>query len=246
MQLHCPKCKQPLHLKGKTYACENRHTFDQAKQGYVNLLLKQKASGDDEIMVQARHDFLHKGHYQPLATFLLDLMEAFPHDNIIDAGCGEGYYTNQIERGLLSQVMGFDVSKLALQKASRDNKQVNYAVASIFDMPVADACADIVLNVFAPIATTEFARVLHDEGYLIVVGPGVQHLQELKHVLYEEVRLNEITHIESDLFTLIDEFRLEYPIELTSQEEINNLFMMTPYYYKTSVEDGNKLKQCGT
>ncbi|MGL5541334.1 MAG: putative RNA methyltransferase [Erysipelotrichaceae bacterium] len=242
MKLLCPLCKQPLTLHERTFGCDNHHTFDQAKQGYVNLLLKQKASGDNQEMVIARQQFLQKGHYEPLVTFLQDLLDSFPNEVIVDAGCGEGYYTNQIAGALASTVFGFDVSKVALQKAAKSKAGVQYAVASIFEMPLANESADVVLNVFAPIAAEEFARILKEDGLLVVVGPGVNHLLELKKAIYEEVVLNEEHTLESEHFTLIDHFRLHYNITLNSQEEIQHLFTMTPYYYKTKAEDAKKLE----
>ncbi len=95
-QLICPLDKQPLQLNERTWCCDNGHSFDIAKQGYVNLLPVQnkrsKDPGDSKAMVQARREYLNKGYYQPLAQALADTVLAMGSQALLDAGCGEGYY----------------------------------------------------------------------------------------------------------------------------------------------------------
>lgn len=239
--LRCPNCEKPLNKEGASYVCENHHCFDVAKSGYTNLYLKHKQSGDDEAMVKARTQFLEKGYYEPLRELLSDLCDSFPNEVMVDAGAGEGYYTNEIQKRLRNQIYGFDVSKIALQKAAKANKKVHYFVASIFDMPLYDASVDLILSVFAPLAIEEFKRVLKEDGMLITVTPGPNHLIELKRAIYDDVIVNEAEQIKDEELKIIDKIDYNYQVTITSQEDLQNLFKMTPYYYKTSKEDAMKL-----
>lgn len=241
LMFRCPTCKEELNIEHKSYKCSNNHTYDISKEGYVNLHLNHKQGGDDEGMVKARSSFLEQDFYHPLREFILDLCSAFPHDTMVDAGCGEGYYTNYLQASLNNEIYAFDLSKVALQKASKANKKVHYALSSIFDLPLVSSSTNLILSMFAPIALEENHRILKEDGLLLVVCPGSNHLKELKEVVYNEVRLNEVVLLKSENFQVIDEFKLEYVIDLKDNTTIKNLFLMTPYTYKTSKEDYKKL-----
>ena len=144
----CPVCKNKLNKTGKSLICSNGHCFDMAKSGYVNLLLKSTGGnhGDNKLMVSARRDFLDKGYYEPLREAIVKMCREFTAtgDIIVDCGCGEGYYTSKIAEVLPDRtVCGFDISKDALAVAAKRNKTVEYAVASSFDIPLPDSCADM-------------------------------------------------------------------------------------------------------
>lgn len=239
----CPHCKGQLHKKENAYVCEKGHHFDVAKQGYTFLLLPSlKQSGDNKEMVQARTRFLQRDLYHPLREHLVEYVQEMPSNIVVDAGCGEGYYTNYLQNKLQNQVYAFDMSKEALKVAARHNKNVEYFVASIFQLPLAEESVDVVLNVFAPFAQEEFARVLKSGGYVIKVDPNKQHLYELKQALYEDVYENEVLKIESELFVLEKFEEITFTMTLDKQG-IQDLFQMTPYYYKTKEEKKEALKQ---
>lgn len=250
----CQVCKKGLKKADKMLACENNHCYDLAKQGYVNLLQTQKSSakrhGDDKIMVKSRQEFLDKGYYKPL----LDAVASVVLDNatddmcIIDAGCGEGYYTQGIElllnsKGIYPKIAAVDISKDSLIGASRRSKSIELAVASVFDIPVADNKIDIILNLFAPMAIDEFMRILKSGGILISVVPLERHLWNLKASIYDKPYENEVKVEQFNGFELVNEQKLCSNIELSSNEDITSLFMMTPYYYKTSKSDQQKLAE---
>lgn len=249
-ELMCPVCGLTLRLEGKTYRCEKGHCFDCAKSGYVNLLPPApggKRHGDDKLMVKARTDFLDKGFYDPLAEciaeFTADCKEETLH--IIDAGCGEGKYTVDVldhltACGKTADIVGIDISKEALICAARRSKEVKLCVASTAHMPLADGCADVVLNIFSPLMVEEFARVLKPGGCLICAVPLEKHLWELKALIYDTPYENPTPSVELSGFTLIERQDLRYEIELNSGEEIADLFKMTPYYYKTGIADQKK------
>lgn len=234
--LICPVCKKALNKKEKEYICEGNHHFDIAKQGYCNLYLKSsKVSGDNKEMVVARNEFLSKGYYEPLAKKIVSILQEINHEVIVDAGCGEGYYTNYIKQQLNTKIYGFDLSKDALKIASRNNKLNQYFVNSIFDLPIQSESIDVALNIFAPFAQEEFQRIIKKDGYVIKVDPNIKHLQQLKEELYEQSYDNEILSIQSDCYTLIKHEEIEFDMHL-KQEDIKCLLMMTPYYYKSKKE----------
>lgn len=241
--LICPVCHKTLKKQENRYVCENKHSFDVAKQGYTNLYLKSSAhSGDNKEMVKARTDFLNKGFYQPLRDSIIDWIKQLNIETIIDAGCGEGYYTNEIQKELNNCIYAFDLSKEALKYAARQNKNVNYYISSIFELPIEKKSSDLVLNVFAPFAQEEFYRVLNKNGYVMKVDPAKDHLYEMKEVLYDTVLLNDEIKEENEFFKLIEKRYVCFSMNLMA-EDIKNLFKMTPYYYKTSIYSKNKLLQ---
>ncbi len=243
----CPVCTLPLQCTDKTYSCDNGHVFDISKYGYVNLLMSQQSSlkrhGDDKAMVQARRDFLSKGFYQPLRDALCAVVNSnvLPGSVIADIGCGEGYYLNAISEQNCFDIYGIDISKDALRYASRLIKNGEFSVASAFSLPFADSSADCILNVFAPSAYEEFSRVLKPTGVLIKAVPLKEHLWGLKQALYDEPYKNKPEIKNDNLFSLVSVRELKYTINLNNSEDIKNLFMMTPYFYKTGKSETEKL-----
>lgn len=241
----CPVCKSGLSDNGKSYICENGHCFDKAKSGYVNLLLNSGSGrhGDDKLMVRARTEFLNAGYYALLAEKLKETVSSLCGKSsvIIDAGCGEAYYSAQIQEAVNCSLIGIDISKDALIAAAKRSKALSLAVASTASMPVQDKCADLVLNIFSPLFAEEFARVLKDVGYLVRVVPLEKHLWELKARIYEEPYENDKPDTELSGFELIENCELKYEICIEDSSLINDLFMMTPYYYKTGENDQKKL-----
>ncbi len=250
----CPNCSCALEKKGNSFFCENRHCFDIAKQGYINLLQSNQSSskhhGDDRLMVKARRDFLEKGFYSELKDRLCDDIThcAEKPSVLIDAGCGEGYYTRAVAESLkrknaLSAAGGIDISKDAVSAAAKAGGNIQYAVASVYDMPVKSETADIVLNIFAPGAFDEFYRILTPGGLLVVVYPLENHLIELKQAVYDEVYKNDSIPSVPKGFSLISSREIKQVLHLESNEDIVNLFKMTPYYYKTGADDQKKLER---
>ena len=243
----CPVCKQKLNKTEKQFVCSQGHSFDISKDGYVNLLMSQQSSakrhGDDKLMVRSRRSFLEKGFYENLSNKLCDTVKnnVMPRSVIIDVGCGEGYYSSAICKALPTDFYGVDISKDALRYASKSMKEGQFAVASAFNLPFEDSGVDCVLNVFAPSAYDEFYRVLKENALLIKAVPLEDHLWGLKSVLYDKPYKNKPEIRNEELFQLVSEEEIKYEINLTDSEDIMNLFRMTPYYYKTSREDAEKL-----
>lgn len=249
----CPVCGKKLDLSGNSYVCEKGHSFDRARNGYVNLLLSKHMGktvhGDNKLMVQARRDFLNKGYYSPLCDALCDAVSHnLSGSVIIDAGCGEGYYTAAIidklkDNGTEPLVCGIDISKTAVEYCSKRIKSAELAVASVFHIPVADSSCDMLVTLFAPYCGEEFQRVLRKGGIMIMAIPSEEHLWELKQAIYDTPYKNEVKPYELEGFELVSRKRVTYEMHLYSQEDINALFSMTPYYYRTGREQQERLSQ---
>lgn len=260
----CPVCGEKLGLdkapllaiEANTAKCPKNHCFDISAKGYINLLLSQhknvKDPGDSKEMVAARRDFLNSGAYQPLLNGLCkaaeELTDSLPSPVIADCGCGECYYTAGVcdylkECGKAPEIFGIDISKnaLAAAKARVKPRGITTAVASVFRMPIKSGSVDIAAVVFAPFQTDELSRILKKDGCVITAIPAERHLQGLREVLYNEPRMNEVKPYEIDGFEFLGKDEVSYTLEITDQEQLNALFMMTPYFYKTSREDCNKL-----
>ena len=245
----CPVCRFPLETDGRTYKCKNNHSFDISKFGYVNLLMSNRSSekrhGDDRLMIRSRRDFLSKGYYSFLLRELCLICDKYlkPGAALLDAGCGECYYSSGIlEKNPGYEMSGVDISKDALEFAHKRGVGFPLAVASLFSLPYSDGDFDCVLNCFSPKAEEEFARVLKPDGILIRVVPLEEHLFSLKAAVYDKPYLNE--HPEADVngFTLKEYREIRSELVFDNSEDILNLFRMTPYYYKTGREDQQKLE----
>ena len=238
----CPICGQSMERGEHTYRCQSGHCFDIAKEGYVNLLPANRrhsdAPGDDKNMVNARTRFLSGGWYDPLRNELKRLAEKYLPEKgtLIDAGCGEGYYTevlSSVTVGKGGAAGGIDLSKAAAKKAAKRCCNAEIAVASVYHMPLADQSADLLTDCFAPLALEEYYRVLRPGGVFLYVVPGRKHLWEMKEVLYEHPYVNEQKTEEYAGFGMIEETPLEFICNLGSGEDISALFQMTPYAWKT-------------
>lgn len=244
MILRCPKCLKELVQNDSRYVCINNHSFDIAKEGYASLLLNnRKHTGDDKKMAKARKDFFSHDYYHVLKDAILDIIKDLEVKVIVDAGCGEGYYTNYLKSHLDADIYGFDMSKYALMYASKRNHDVHYFTASLFDMPLCDHSTDLILSIFAPIAHDEFKRVLRDDGYFIKVSPLPRHLWELKMALYDKPYENMIKDEDDPCLNKLFERHVEDYVTIDNHEDIEALFMMTPYYYRSPKSTFDKLSK---
>lgn len=219
------------------------HCYDRAKSGYLNLTSPKDGEGDLKDAVRARKLFLEAGYYQPLSKAVNALLEACGASVVVDAGCGEGYYTNRMSEG--RAVLGVDLSRAGIDLAAKAAKQATrdtaFAVASLYTLPVQNESVDAVTNLFAPCAEQEFLRVLKQGGYVILVGAGERHLLGLKQILYDDPYLNPGRADLPTSMKLIRRERLTYPITVEGRERIDALFSMTPYYWRTSLEGQKRL-----
>ena len=254
--LACPVCAAPLRVSdgGGSLLCAGdpatgrAHCFDGAASGYLPLSPRHTGGGDAKEAVRARTAFLSGGYYASAAEAVVRAVAAHTPTGgrVLDAGCGEGYYSNQILAAGY-RVMGVDLSKFAVEAAAKAARAARnaaggvastslYAVGSVFELPVRGGCFDTVTNIFAPCAPAEYARVLRQGGHLVVVGAGERHLLGLKALLYDDPYLNDPRRDlpeEGDGFTLVGIDRVSFTATVKGREHIAALFSMTPYYWRT-------------
>ena len=248
----CPVCGASLERRDRAYACCRGHSYDVAREGYTYLLPPNQkhsaAPGDDRRMAQARREFLSKGYYAPLLNTICCqvLTRCGEEPVILDAGCGEGYYTSGVcqalrKAGRRPRMAETDISKFILRAAARREKGVEFAVASSYHLPLADGGVDLLLDCFSPLALEEFRRVLRPGGTFLYVVPGPNHLWELKQVLYDRPYPNEERETPYEGFSYEEIVPVDTMFTLSGQTDIQNLFRMTPYYWKTPRTGGERL-----
>lgn len=253
----CPVCGGVLTRQERIYRCEQGHSYDMAREGYTYLLPPNQkhsaAPGDDKAMAAARRAFLSRGYYAPLLHTLSTQMAARAGEEpvIVDAGCGEGYYTSGIRSGLEAagkqpRMAGIDISKAILRLAAKQDPKVEFAVASCYHLPVPDGTADLLLDCFSPLAVEEFRRVLKPGGWFFYVVPGPQHLWEMKEVLYDAPYPNEEKETPYPGFAYEEIVPVEFTLHLENQADIQSLFRMTPYFWKTPKSGSERLALLNT
>lgn len=240
----CPICNQPLTVLERSAICVSKHNFDRAKSGYFNFLLKNQTilRGDHPTQIDARRNFLSKDFYLPLANQVNKMIASHKPSSLIDAGCGEGYYTHAIKKdNPTCQVYGFDISKEAVEKAAKQNREIHYCVSSVNRLPYRNNSSDMITSLFAPIDEVEFLRVLRVNGILLVISAHPQHLLELKEVAYDTIVKHEHTSLSNAKLKLLNFEEFSFTLNLT-QPDITNLFNMTPYGFRTSAKGKERVE----
>lgn len=250
--LRCPICRKPMAVEvGRSLICtgERRHCFDFSASGYVNLSLpNQSGGGDSKQAVRARSRFLDQQHYRPISLAVCEMLREVLGDRnslVVDAGCGEGYYSDRIAAEGYA-VVGVDLSKFAVDAASKranaaGRENAFYAVSSVYELPFADGSVQAVTNLFAPCVESEYSRVLENGGFLLIAQAGEDHLMGLKRILYKETKQNGERADLPQTMKKYKERRVRYTVLVEGREAIADLFAMTPYYWRTSPEDAQKL-----
>ena len=250
-QLICPLCQETLlenlpqeegiQHSNRVWRCVNNHSFDVAREGYLNLHLvqhkKSKDPGDNPEMVKARREFLHANYYQPLRDAIIELLKPLHATSLLDIGCGEGYYTSSF-RQIIDDVIGLDIAKPAIQLSAKKFKNITWLVGSGAMLPIATASVDIVSSMFSPLPIAEMARVLKPEGYVLVATPAPTHLWTMREGLFGEVQAHEPDKFLAgfdELFTLHSRTEVSFPLSLSNQA-LKDLLCMTPYVWKAKPE----------
>lgn len=242
MLLRCPVCSRPLAREASLWRCADGHSFDIARQGYVNLLPADRKHsrnpGDSRLAVQARRVFLDGGCYAPLAERVAALTAQERPAVVLDAGCGEGYYLGAVGRACPDALrVGVDISKDAVRYAAGRDKSALWLTASAAALPLDAQSCDVVLCLFAYTFPAEFARVLRPGGLLIQVLAGERHLEGLKSVIYPTLLQREKPQ-QTALAGFVPAGRelLEIPFTLRDPAQIAALLAMTPHYWRISKE----------
>ena len=250
--LACPIDGLPIETQGAQRRCAAGHSFDMARDGYCNFLVVQhKASrdpGDSKQMVAARRRFLDAGHFQPIANLVFEAVrnclkpaEAIAF-NVVDAGCGEGYYLDHLGRLAAASpqtgtigLAGIDVSKWAVKAAARRKVSATWLVANNRIPPFLDGSVDLVLCLFGFPIWEGFKKIQRPGGHLLLVDPAPDHLIELREIIYPTVKRSTpppLTHAEAAGYSLEHEQELRVTVTLTEAEAIQDLLAMTPHAHR--------------
>ena len=246
MELICPVCGETLRRGDRQYACENRHSFDIARQGHVNLLVvQQKHSlhpGDTREQVLSRREFLEGGFYAPIANALCETAkELGARGPILDVGCGEGYYCARLAEALDAELLGLDISKEAVRCAAAKYKGPQWVCATASHLPVKDETVGTLTSLFALTLPEEFHRVLAKDGLYFQVLAAQDHLLGLKSIIYPELKLKEKDSVpEIPGFERIKSVPIRFTFTVEGKQ-VRNLLSMTPHVYRISKEGAARL-----
>ena len=236
----CPICQENLTLVESSLKCNNRHSFDLAKFGYVNLApqIKQSANYDKENF-QNRQQILEAGFYQAILEVVSDLLSNSKNaKTILDIGCGEGFYSRKLqERHPDKTFYAFDISKDSVQIAAKSeaNWAVNWFVGDLARLPIKDASMDILLDIFSPANYGEFRRVLSKDGVLIKVIPTENHLKEIRQRVQDQLTNKDYSNQDiknhfQEYFTILSNQTVSLTKTITT-EQLQALLSMTPLLF---------------
>ena len=248
MELRCPLCGGLLTKSEKRLQCPSRHSFDIARQGYVHLLPVQSkhsaAPGDTREQVLSRRAFLETQTYGPICEALIAAArKRHIRGEMLDAGCGEGWYSVKIAESLGLSLTGLDISKEAVRWAAAKYKGHQWLCASASHLPVADESVSLLTSLFAVTFPEEFCRVLRKDGYLFQVLAAQDHLMGLKSIIYDEILLKEKDSVpELTGFTLEESIPIRFPFTVEG-EQVANLFSMTPHVYRIGPAGAERLRR---
>ena len=242
-KLACPKCHEPLVLDGRTYRCTHNHSYDIAKSQYINLLLNpDKATnnpGDNKESLLCRKDHLNQGYYDVILYEVVKCIQRHYHDDmqILDLGCGEGYYTYRMQQELNdhSTVYGLDISKDGINMATKYTKDIYWIVGNSKNIPLLDHSLDIITALFTVVNSDEIRRCLKEDGYMIHVTANNHHLIEFKELIYDEVKVKSDEFIRQP-FEVVESYDFKQKIHLRNHDDTLNLLKMTPHYYHIKKE----------
>ena len=251
MDLLCPICGAPLTKGEKALVCPSHHSFDIARQGYVNLLpVQQKHSqdpGDTREQVLSRRAFLDTGTYAPILEALIEAAREYgASGELLDVGCGEGYYCAGLSQALGLPLTGVDISKEAVRAAAARYKGPNWLCATAAHLPVGDERVGLLTSLFALTLPEEFLRVLRPGGLYIQVVAAEDHLLGLKRIIYDRLTHKE-KHTTQELpgLTRLHSQHIAFDFTLT-REQIPWLFAMTPHLFRIGKAGAARLAQAQT
>ena len=236
----CPVCQENLTLVESSLKCNNRHSFDLAKFGYVNLApqIKQSANYDKENF-QNRQQILEASFYQAILEVVSDLLSNSKNaKTILDIGCGEGFYSRKLQESHSDKTFyAFDISKDSVQIAAKSepNWAVNWFVGDLARLPIEDASMDILLDIFSPANYGEFRRVLSKDGILIKVIPTENHLKEIRQKVQDQLTKKDYSNQDiknyfQEHFTILSSQTASLTKPITA-EQLQALLSMTPLLF---------------
>jgi len=233
--LRCPLCGGAFSLREKSFVCEKRHTYDIARQGYVNFVPGQKEMFYKKELFESRAKVFEADVYAPVVARLSRAIEQFvPKEPsvLLDAGCGEGYYTKNVCDQMAMTRIGFDLSKDAVRLAAKGRPAAHFFAADLKNIPIRDRSVDVLLDIFTPANYAEFARVLAPEGVLIKLAPRSGYLRELRALAGDSLRHQDydggdVERYAHEKMSILAQEAITYTLPV-SQEIVWHLARMTP------------------
>lgn len=251
--LRCPVCKESMSVfENRSLICTNNHTFDFAKQGYVNLATRPGKSLYDKKLFEARHEIITKSNlYELLHEQIIEAMNTYMEltngaNIVLDAGCGEGSHLSMIaDKWQKSMIgVGLDISKEGIRMAAKQYPDRIWLVGDLAESPLATQSCHTILNILSPANYMDFKRILRPEGLLIKIVPSTKYLAELRQALYdnsdaEKYHNEDIIALFQQHFKLIDIIQLHYTKTLT-EAELEHLVQMAPLAWNATKEKINR------
>jgi 23S rRNA (guanine745-N1)-methyltransferase len=254
----CPVCKeqmQMIHLQ--SLVCSNRHCFDIAKQGYINLFYRANKTKYEKKIFECRRIISRSGFFDPLyavvSGIIINQLRNNESASILDAGCGEGSHLINIQEQIFQKrsnpllAVGIDISKEGVGIAAAEYSNAAWCVADIANCPFANHRFNFILNILSPANYSEFQRMVAVDGMVIKVIPEQGYLKELREIFYEgsekHAYSNELTlnHFKQQ-FKETDVKCIRYQVNL-SEPLIEPLIGMTPLSWGTSRERLQKVQE---
>lgn len=231
--LRCPLCGGAFLKENNSLVCARRHTYDIARQGYVNFVPGQRETFYKKELFVHRAKVFEAGVYAPVAARLTEAIGRFADPSVLlDAGCGEGYYAKAVCPGRSMARIGFDLSKDAVRLAARGQKTAAFFAADIQHIPLRSGTVDVLLDVFTPANYAEFGRVLKEDGVVMKLAPRSGYLRELRalagsrlrHAAYDDGDVERYAHEKMDV---LHQEAISYTLDV-SPETAQHLARMTP------------------
>ncbi len=245
----CPICNSSIKLnESNSFLCNNNHCFDISKKGYINLLYNNIKTNYNKSLFLSRKEIFQKGFYEPVSSVIKNIVQTHllgkNSCNIIDVGCGEGYYTNQLicDKELSKHnFFGVDLSKEAISLATQYSTEVNWCVGNLANIPFKNNTMDILLDILTPANYNEFNRILKEDGLIIKVIPGRLYLQEIRELISSKLinktykNNNVVNYLEKHI-NIIDKKVVNYKCDLT-KEDCKNFLNMTPMLFSINLDE---------
>ncbi|MGV3162991.1 methyltransferase domain-containing protein [Streptococcus hyovaginalis] len=240
----CPICQQTFSAQEKRFVCPQGHSFDMAKQGYINLLRNAKKDKHyDKRSFEERHQILESGFYDHILEAVAQLgLSETKNQVILDVACGEGYYARQLAQMGKNTVLAFDLSKDSITLAAKKDKDKDVAwfVGDLAKLPLADHSVDLILDIFSPANYQEFKRVLKPGGKIIKVVTASQHVTELRQAALEQLQTKNYSNAK-----IISHFSQAFPHYRSNHvsqsfpatiDILKSFAQMTPLFFHVNLE----------
>lgn len=247
MEILCPICGKQLDRRPDRWVCLEGHSFDVARQGYVNLLpVDRKRSlhpGDTRQQVLSRREFLEGGFYAPIARTLIETArELGISGELLDVGCGEGYYCTRLSQALGMELTGLDISKEAVRWAAGKYKGPTWLCASAARIPAGGGSVDLLTSLFALTQPEEYRRVLKENGFFFQVLAAQDHLMGLKSIIYDHIDLKQKDTVPTLAgFQRVKSIPIRFSFTVEGAQ-VENLLAMTPHVYRIGKAGAERLR----